>query len=190
MDRDISPEAVADDSEALEARAASLVNPASGLANDYLNIYNEVVMLIETLPQMPEAIDDILAWRPVTYQDYFAKSILPGSQNALENYSKLDSKFRRDFEDVVAELDRCATGSVVAIRRHYRQKGTQDPAGLEAICNRAGAALREILQRAVGVVDYGQTHAEEEAQKRADRLLMVRIQAIKDVQDFYSKPRF
>jgi hypothetical protein len=190
MNRESFPEAGQDGAEELEARAASLVNPASGLANDYLNIYNEVVMLIEALPQMPEAIDDILAWRPTTYQDYFAKSILPGSQTALDNYTKLDSSFRKNFEDVVAELDRCATGSVVAIRRHYRQKGAGDPAGLEAICNRGGASLREILQRAVNIVDYGQTHAEEAAQKRADRLLMVRLQAIKDVQDFYSKPRF
>ena len=174
----------------LEARAASLVNPASGLANDYLNIYNEVVMLIETLPNMPEAKEDIFNWRPTTYKDYFAKSILPGSQNALENYAKLDSDFRKSFEDVVAELDRCATGSVVAIRRHYRQKGDDDPAALETICARAGTSLREILQRASNIVDHGQTHAEEVAQRRADRLLMVRIQAIKDVQDFYSRPRF
>ncbi len=174
----------------LEARAASLVNPASGLANDYLNIYNEVVMLVETLPNMPEAMEDILNWRPTTYQDYFSKSILPGSKNALENYSKLDADFRKSFEDVVAELDRCATGSVVAIRRHNRQKGDNDPAGLEQICARAGATLREILQRASNIVDHGQQQAEEVAQRRADRLLMVRIQAIKDVQDFYSRPRF
>ena len=178
------------DHRELESRASSLVNPASGLANDYLNIYNEVVMLIETLPQMPEAKEDIFNWRPTTYQDYFSKSILPGSKNALENYNKLDADFRKSFEDVVAELDRCATGSVVAIRRHFRQKGEDDPVALEQICARAGSTLREILLRASNIVDHGQQQAEEVAQKRADRLLMVRLQAIRDVQDFYSRPRF
>jgi hypothetical protein len=176
--------------DGIEERAYSLVNPASGLANDYLNIYNEVVMLIEALPTMPEAIEDIQAWRPVTYQEYFSKSILPGSQNALDAYARLDSAFKKEFDDVLAELDRCATGSVVAIRRHFRIKGDQDPEGLETICHRHGASLREVLQRAQNIVDHGQVSAEEHAQRRADRLLMVRIQAIKDVQDFYAKPRF
>ena len=35
-------------------RAEALVNPASGLANDYLNLFNEIVMLVEQLPTMPE----------------------------------------------------------------------------------------------------------------------------------------
>src|ERR1700686_5113082 len=62
----------------LESRAAALVNPASGLANDYLNLFNEIVMVIEQLPEMPELIDDLLAWRPTTYIEYFTRSVLPG----------------------------------------------------------------------------------------------------------------
>ncbi len=41
--------------------AEELVNPASGIANDYLNLFNEIVMLIEQLPTMPELFDDIKA---------------------------------------------------------------------------------------------------------------------------------
>ena len=67
-------------------RAGDLVNPASGIANDYLNRFNEIVMLIEQLPAMPEFFDDILAWRPVTYRDYFRNSNLRGSTTALEAY--------------------------------------------------------------------------------------------------------
>ena len=73
--------------EEIARRAEAIVNPASGLANDYLNLFNEIVMLIEQLPAMPELIEDILTWRPVTYQAYFAKSILPGSVSALGAYA-------------------------------------------------------------------------------------------------------
>jgi hypothetical protein len=45
---------------------------------------NEIVMLIEQLPSMPELIDDIFAWRPTSYQDYFTRSVLPGRGSALE----------------------------------------------------------------------------------------------------------
>jgi len=58
-------------------QGAALVNSVSGLANDYLNLFAEILMLIENLPTMPDLMPDILAWRPISYQDYFAKSARP-----------------------------------------------------------------------------------------------------------------
>lgn len=154
----------------VERRAEAIVNPASGLANDYLNLFNEIVMMIEQLPAMPELIDDILQWRPVTYQAYFAKSILPGRTSALEAYGALDANFRRDFESVVADLDRRAVGAVVAIRRQHKIGDCTSPATAE-ICARAGEALREILLKATDLVNHGTRAPRETEQERADRLL-------------------
>jgi hypothetical protein len=48
--------------EAVEAlQSKTLVNPVSGLANDYLNLFNELVMMLEQIPQMPELLQDLLA---------------------------------------------------------------------------------------------------------------------------------
>ncbi len=174
----------------LHARAHALVNPASGLANDYLNLFNEVVMLIEQLPQMPELMDDLIAWRPTTYVEYFNRSNLPGRETTLDIYNGLDARLRRKFEDVVAELDRVATGAVVSIRRHHRLKGANDNDMLMQMCERSGENLRGILKRAVEIVNYGQGEADEDAQRRADRLMRVRLAAAKDVDDFYKMPRF
>lgn len=154
-----------------QKRAEAIVNPASGLANDYLNLFNEIVMLIEQLPAMPELIDDILQWRPVTYQDYFDNSILPGRASALEAYGALDASFRRDFEAVVADLDRRAVGAVVAIRRQYKMHGGCASPAMAEICARAGEALREILLKATDLVNHGTRIARESEQERADRLL-------------------
>ena len=174
----------ASDDPSLEQRAAALVNPESGLANDYLNVVNELVMLVEQLPMMPELIDDILAWRPISYQDYFSRSNLPGRQAALENYERLAVDLRQEFEEVVAELDRCATGSVAAIRICLRRsKGVSSPA-LEGLCAKASTAMYAILARATNIVDHGVSRAVENAQMRADRLLAVRIQALRDIKDF------
>lgn len=47
--------------DTLEERAAALVNPASGIANDYLNHFNEILLLIENLPTLlPEMLDELL----------------------------------------------------------------------------------------------------------------------------------
>jgi hypothetical protein len=172
----------------LEKRAAELVNPDSGLANDYLNVFNELVMLVEQLPVMPELIDDILAWRPISYKDYFAKSMLPGRQQALDNYERLSPDVRREFEGIVADLDRCATGSVAAIRLALRRKDP-DPTPLANLCAKASAAMHGILTRATNLVNHGASKAAENAQLRADRLLAVRIQALRDVKDFANRRR-
>ena len=151
-------------------RAEALVNPTSGLANDYLNLFNEIVMLVEQLPSMPELFDDIQRWRPVSYRDYFCRSILPGRTSAIEAYDQLDSRFRRDFEAVVAELDRRATGAVAAVRKHFKSQDRADPYTLMVICERAGGTIREALDRATMLVNHGALLASDVVQDRTDRL--------------------
>jgi hypothetical protein len=158
-----------------ERRAADIVNPASGLANDYLNLFNEIVMLIEQLPSMPELIDDIMAWHPTAYQDYFKSSTLPGRGSALEAYKALDPKFRRDFEDVVADLDKRAVGAVAAIRRLHKTGGDTRPDLLTELCTRAADNMRETLLEATNLVNYGQRSSREDPQQRADRLLAAKL---------------
>lgn len=165
----------------LESRAAALVNPTSGLANDYLNQFNEVVMLIEQLPEMPELIDDLLAWRPTSYKDYFDRSILPGRHSALDAYAQLDKGFRQTFEAIVADLDCLATGAVALIRRHLHKKGPSDPAALAELCAKAGTVMRNVLERAVITVNHGVAEVGENAQRRADRLLAVGRHALEEV---------
>jgi len=170
------------------AAAVSLVNPASGIANDYLNLFNEIVMLVEQLPSMPDLFEDVKNWRPVSYRDYFAASSLPGSQSALEAYDRLDSFFRKEFEGVVGELDMQATGVVAAIRLHLRARKDSDPDGLSNICERGGAAMRSTLERAVTIVNDGIKGLERKALEREARLQAVRARAVADVEDFYARP--
>jgi hypothetical protein len=150
---------------------ATLVNPASGIANDYLNLFNEIVMLIEQLPTMPEFIEDIQAWHPVSYQDYFAYSPLPERNQALAHYAELDAEFRNKFETIVAELDSKAVGSVAAIRHCFKSNADVNQTMLADLCLKAGENLRKTLTRATSLVNYGTRRARETAQHRADRLL-------------------
>jgi hypothetical protein len=156
--------------QARTKRAEALVNPASGLANDYLNIFNEIVMLIETLPAMPDLFEDILRWHPTSYRDYFRRSILPGRGSAIETYDRLDARFRRDFEALVADLDRRSTGAVAAVRRQFKAN-PDDHDALAAVCERGGASIRESLEKAVSLVNYGEAGEIEDVQDRTDRIM-------------------
>jgi hypothetical protein len=146
--------------EALQTK--TLVNPVSGLANDYLNLFNELVMMLEQIPQMPELLEDLLAWRPLSYQEYFQHSSLPGRHSALAAYERLNPSFRRRFETFVAELDVIALASVASVRRQFRDGVPDDMERVTMTCVRAGEKMRIILIRASRLVNYANL-ADEEA---------------------------
>jgi len=158
--------------ESLEKRAACLVNPASGIANDYLNHFNEVLLLIENLPTLlPEMLDELLEWRPVTYREYFAKSLLPGSAAALELYENLDESFRREFEGIIDGINAMAMASIDVIRAHRNSDGELDPSRVSDFCENASCAIRSALNRASDLVNNGKETPVESPQGMADRLI-------------------
>lgn len=158
--------------DTLEERAAALVNPASGIANDYLNHFNEILLLIENLPTLlPEMLDELLEWRPVTYREYFAKSLLPGSARALQIYDGLDDGFRREFEGVIDGVNAMAQASIEVIRAHRDPNGELDPSKVSDFCENASCAIRSALNRASDLVNNGREKVDETPQHMADRLI-------------------
>lgn len=149
---------------ALQSKA--LVNPVSGLANDYLNLFNELVMMLEQLPQMPELLEDLLAWRPMSYKEYFSRSKLAGRVSALEAYDRLNPSFRRRFETFVAELDVIALASVASVRRQFKNGCPDDMGRVTTICHRAGEKMRIILIRASRLVNYANLGEFEEREEQ------------------------
>jgi hypothetical protein len=156
----------------LEAQAAALVNPASGIANDYLNHFNEALLLIENLPALlPEMVDEILAWRPVGYREYFTNSPLPGSVATLEIYDTLDEDFRKDFETMITLLDGIILNSVEIIKASRRPDGTLEADEVSDVCEELSANLRRVLDRTADLVNHGYAPPLERAQNMADRIL-------------------
>lgn len=158
--------------EELAAEAAGLVNPASGVANDYLNHFNEILLLIENLPVLlPEMVDELLQWSPKTYQEYFQSSPLPGSAAAIAIYERLGENFRNSFETRVAEINKLAGDSVAIISNQRDVDGNLCATHVEEFCEAASAQMRKRLQEAENLVNYGKTEPAEAPQQMADRLL-------------------
>ena len=44
------------------------------LATDYLNHFNEIVMLLELVPDLPDCLEDAKEWRPKSYAEHFRDS--------------------------------------------------------------------------------------------------------------------
>ncbi len=71
------------------------------LATDYLNHFNEIVMLLEMVPDMPDMIEDCKEWAPKSYQDHFRDSAFSDKELAIEAYDHVPARFRRPSEETI-----------------------------------------------------------------------------------------
>jgi hypothetical protein len=84
---------------------AANINPRTGLATDYLNHFNEVVMMLEMLPAMPDCAEDVLEWQPMSYEQHFEASNFAEKHLAIDAFRAAPAAVRRALKDVVATLD-------------------------------------------------------------------------------------
>jgi hypothetical protein len=118
----------------------SLVNPTTGLANDYLNVFNEILLLLEFLPSMPEMTEDALAWQPRGYCEYFQQSSIPGAIHAVQAYDKVDPAVRARFESILSRLTEIA---VQAQQTLAEEAGRPDyPDSIVKSCEETTEAMR------------------------------------------------
>src|ERR1700687_2380989 len=70
------------------------LNPATELATDYLNHFNEAIMLLEMLSGCPDCREDFLGWRPVSYREHFMASRFKGRDLPIAAYDGADPNVR------------------------------------------------------------------------------------------------
>jgi hypothetical protein len=91
-----------------EARSAALrtanINPQTGLATDYLNHFNEAIMLLEMIPDIPECADDFLAWSPLSYAEHFWASNFKARDLAIEAYESAMPDIRAEFDQMTETM--------------------------------------------------------------------------------------
>ena len=81
------------------------INEKTLLATDYTNHFNEIIMLIEMLPDMPDMLEDCKAWQPKSYQQHFRDVDFPDQNVVIEAYQNIPTLFRQRFENTVAQLN-------------------------------------------------------------------------------------
>src|SRR5215813_8331693 len=92
-----------DEARAKELRAAN-INPQTGLATDYLNHFNEAIMLLEMIPDIPECADDFLAWSPLSYAEHFWASNFRARDLAIEAYESASADTRAEFDQMTETM--------------------------------------------------------------------------------------
>jgi hypothetical protein len=155
-------------------QANHLVNPSSGIANDFLNQYNEILLLVENLPiLLPEMIEELLAWKSRTYEEYFQTSPLMGGHLAIEIYQALDGAFRETFETQIAKINVLARKAIIVIGNQLRGAAEMRAEDVEVFCEEIATKLRAEIEKAADLVNHGLELPPETSQQMADRLMRV-----------------
>jgi hypothetical protein len=145
---------------AAELRAAN-INPRTGLATDYLNHFNEAIMLLEMIPDMPDCAEDFLGWRPLSYREHFAASNFRARDLAIAAYDSADPKIRGEFDGLTGAMTSILI-AVGAAMREARQDKTR-----ATLAEQATGWVKPLVTLAGGIingkgaeadVDYIMTH--------------------------------
>jgi hypothetical protein len=142
-----------------EARAARLraanINPRTGLATDYLNHFNEAIMLLEMIPDMPECAEDFLGWQPLSYCEHFTASNFRARDLAIEAYDSADQTIRAEFDNLTSAMTSILTAVGDAMRQAKQDKTRA------TLAEQATGWVKPLVMLAGGVIN-GSTEADVE----------------------------
>ncbi|GAB1718179.1 MAG: hypothetical protein NTAFB05_32210 [Nitrobacter sp.] len=111
--------------------AAANINPRTGLATDYLNHFNEAIMLLEMIPDMPECAADFLDWQPRTYPEHFTASNFKARDLAIEAYEQAEPDIRTQFDKLTDDMTTILT-AVASAMKGVRQDKTRAILAIQA----------------------------------------------------------
>ncbi len=141
------------------------INAETLLATDYLNHFNEVVMLIEMVGSAPEFMPDIAPWRPKSYADHFRDSNFSDRDLAIQAYEHAPLAYRVPFDETVAAIDALILSGIQELGVAVAAAAADD---LDRIANITTAQARTLIDRASGII-HG--HTSTSRQDEIDRIL-------------------
>lgn len=98
----------------------SNIDETTLLATDYLNHFNEIVMLLEMVPDMPEMFVDVKEWKPKSYKDHFHDSTIAEKELAIEAYDHVPEIYLQPFEQTIEQINSMIDSTVQRLKKISR----------------------------------------------------------------------
>ncbi|MDA1089817.1 MAG: hypothetical protein O3A85_05845 [Proteobacteria bacterium] len=126
---------------AMQAKVkGSNIDETTLLATDYLNHFNEIVMLLEMVPDMPDMLEDVKEWKPKSYQDHFRDSTIGEKDLAIEAYDFVPAQYRDPFEQTVEQINLLIASTVERLEKNVI-------AGEDDVLRANTQSLSQLIQR-------------------------------------------
>jgi len=87
------------------------------LATDYLNHFNEIIMLLGLVADMPECLEDALQWAPKPYEKHFSDSGFQDKALAILAYENAPRRYREPFDHLVTQMDTTVLSALTRIQQ-------------------------------------------------------------------------
>ena len=121
------------------------IDPRSLLSTDYFNHFNEVVMMLGMVGDMPELLDDIDKWDYKTYREHFSESGLGFAPLAIECYEAAPPELRERFEKIATQM------SMLIVETRLKLRTTWEAGELDKFKDMANLHSMELQ----GMIDDG-----------------------------------
>ncbi len=147
-----APESSADDAEfkAMQERVkGSNLDETTLLATDYLNHFNEIVMLLEMVPDMPDMLEEVKAWQPKSYKDHFVDSTIADKDLAIEAYDLVPRIYREPFEQTVEQINAMVAST---IRRLEKNLAAGEADVLRANAENLSRLIQRLMDMASAII--------------------------------------
>lgn len=152
---DSAADASPDDAAARAQRLADAnINPRTGLATDYLNHFNEAIMLLEMIPDMPDCAEDFLTWQPLSYRDHFAASNFKARELAISSYEQSDAMLRAEFDSITNTM----TSILIAVGDAMRE--SQHDSTRTTLAEQATGWIKPLLTLAGSIINGSNDEAD------------------------------
>jgi len=125
------------------------ISEKSLLATDYLNHFNEVIMMIEMIPMMPECLNDIKGWQPKSYAEHFRDSCFSDKDLAILAYDHAPPEYRIPFDETIRHLDGLVLDLVGGIEKLI---ASDQPDVLQELVDRTTKELRDLIDKASAII--------------------------------------
>jgi hypothetical protein len=134
------------------------INDVTLLSTDYLNHFNEAVMLLDMVADMPEMLDDVKDWRPKSYLQHFSDSNDKARDVAIEAFVWSPKQYRDPFDAVVLALNETIAAALPAI-----QAVIDDHDRLTLVVQDVTMALRGQIDRAGAIINGNMARVDQDA---------------------------
>lgn len=128
------------------------ISPTTYLATDYLNHFNEVIMLLDMIIDMPDLLQELCEWRPKDYVTHFGDSGLSDQDLIVEAYHAASDEDRNTLYAVTVEMERIIQDTIA---KATNDDQTIDEISLSILCTSTTEKLRERINLASAVINSG-----------------------------------
>jgi hypothetical protein len=132
---------------AVSCHAGANINPLTGLATDYLNHFNEAIMLLELVATCPDCLDDFHRWQPMSYREHFLASKFKARDVAIAAYETADPTARESLDKLAATMTTVIESTRTTMTRDL------SPLATGPLADRAAAWLKILVTRAGAVIN-------------------------------------